>query len=171
MSVAAVCEVCESTGTTASQQLLAVHSVSICDSTSALYRHAKCGVFRKLVHGASTLPLTDTLTSEHASQAEVVHAGLKLLLMLYNSKPHETVNHLRFRDYMNMIATGKSRLRPERTHFHILHVNLQVVQWHILMAAELNLQEFSWKLLEGTCTRGYAVCHSMQVQNNNDEPM
>jgi len=157
MSVVAIREVRESIGTTASQQLLAVHALSGCDSTSALYGHGKGSVFRKLVHDASTLPLTETLTSEHASQAEVVQAGLKLLLMLYSGKPDETLNHLRFRDYMNMIATGKSRLRPERlppteraAHFHILRVHLQVVQWHTLMAAELNPQDWGWKLTEGT---------------------
>ena len=114
MSIVAIREVRESIGTTASQQLLAVHALSVCDSTSALYGHGKGSVFRNLVHDASTLPLTDTLTSEHASQAEVVQAGLKLLLLLYSGKPDETLNHLRFRDYINMIATGKSRLRPER---------------------------------------------------------
>ena len=42
--------------------------------------------------------------------------GLKLLLMLYNGRPEETLNHLRFRDYMKFTATGRSRLKLERIH-------------------------------------------------------
>ena len=102
------------------------------DSTSALYGRGKAGVFRKLVQLPDTLPLTDTLASEQASQAEVVQAGLKLLLMLYNGKPDETLNHLRYRLYMNAIAAGKSKLQPERlpptqraAHFHT-HMELVV---------------------------------------------
>jgi len=90
------------------------------------------------------LPLTDILALEHASQA-----CLKLLLMLYNGKPDKTLNHLRFRHYVNIIATGKSRLHPEilpltetAASFHIRHAHLQVVQWQTMMTVELNPQDW-----------------------------
>ena len=57
---------------------------------------------------------------------------------------------------MNFIATGKSRLNPERlppteraAHFHILRVHLQVVQWHTFMATELSPLQWGWNLVDG----------------------
>ena len=82
VSVVSVRAVRNSTDNTAAEQLLAVHALSGCDTTSALFGHGKAGVYRKVVENPDTKPLTDVLSSVDASQTAVVKASLKLLLML-----------------------------------------------------------------------------------------
>ena len=80
-----------------------------------------------------------------ATQNEVVPAGLQLLVMLYGGKEGDTPDHLRYTVYMNQIATGKTRPRPERlppteraAAVHILRAHLQIVQWKSLMSVCLD---------------------------------
>jgi len=63
-----------STDNTAADQLLAVHAISGCDTTSALFGHGKAGVYRKVVENPDTKPFTDVLSSVDASQTAVVEA-------------------------------------------------------------------------------------------------
>jgi len=51
----------ESIGTSAVRQLLVIHALTGCDTTSALYSHGKASAFWKLVRSAETLPLTDII--------------------------------------------------------------------------------------------------------------
>ena len=125
-----ICAVCESIGETVSRQLLAVHALNGCDSTSAIYGHGKIGkgsVFRKITKNSDTLPLTDVLSLTHVAQSQVAEAGLKLLVLLYGGKPGDTLDHMCCTAYMNLIATGKTRARPEHlppteraAYFHVL---------------------------------------------------
>ena len=156
MSVVSVRAVRNSIDNTAAEQLLAVHALSGCDTTSALFGHGKASVYRKVIENPDTKPLTDVLSSVDASQTAVVEAGLKLLLMLYSAKPSDTLNHLRYTTYMNLVATGGSKLRPQRlppteraARFHILRVHLQTVLWETLTEDHLNPEEWGWKLADG----------------------
>jgi len=71
VSVVSIREVCQATGTTTSKQLPAVHALSGCDSTSALYGHGKAGVFPKLM------------------KLLMIHALCLLLTHLRRSMPHK----------------------------------------------------------------------------------
>ena len=51
----------EAMGDTAAEQLLAVHAISGCDTTSALFGHGKSSVFRKVVAKPDTLPFTNVV--------------------------------------------------------------------------------------------------------------
>ena len=141
----------EATGETATRQLLAVHALSGCDTTSALYGHGKGSVFRKITKTSDTLPLTDVLSSIHATQSQVAEAGLKLLVLLYGGKPGDTLDHMCYTAYMSLIATGKTRPRPEHlppteraAYFHVLRSHLQIIQWQSLMMVELKPEEWGW---------------------------
>jgi len=91
-----------------------------------------------------------------ATQNEVVTAGLQLLVMLYGGKEGDTLDHLRYAVYMNLIATGKTRPRPERlpateraAAFHVMRAHLQIVQWKSLMSVCLDPEDWGWSLKGG----------------------
>ena len=54
-------------GHAAADQLLVIHALSGCDTTSALFSHGKAGVFRLLVKSADSSKLTDIVGSPDAS--------------------------------------------------------------------------------------------------------
>jgi len=56
-------------------QLLVVHALSGCDTTSALFGQGKCTAFNKWTRNQTALPLTDVLSSYTATQEEVAQAG------------------------------------------------------------------------------------------------
>ena len=150
-AIISVREVCDAVGETGVRQILAVHALSGCDTTSALFGHGKASVFRKVQRQTAMLPLTDLLTSHRASQTEVVDAGLQILVMLYGGKVGDSLNHLRYAVYMNLIATRRTQPRPERlppteraARFHIMRVHLQAVQWKTLSTDQLNPMEWGW---------------------------
>jgi len=153
ISVIPVRAVCTAIGTKAVQQILVVHALSGCDTTSALYGIGKPSAFKKIVDFQDGLALSEIVGSETASIADVSQAGLRLLTMLYSGKQSDTLNHLRYVTYMHLIARSSTRPRPERlppteraAHFHVLRVHLQVVQWKSLMATNLDPENWGWKL-------------------------
>lgn len=148
--------VCTALGDMATRQILVVHAISGCDTTSALFGHGKASTWKKLKQAPCTFRLTETITSCDSSRDEVLDAGLQLMSYLYNGKCSESLNHLRYTMYMNMITTRSTPLRPEclppseaAAKFHIYRVHLQVRQWASLMSVEMNPEEWGWKIVDG----------------------
>jgi hypothetical protein len=143
-------------GETAALQVLAVHAISGCDTTSALFGHGKASVWRRVTGTRYTFRETEILGSESATHEEVVDAGMKLLALIYGGKESERLNHLRYTMYMNMAATSSVKPCPERlpptenaARYHLYRVHLQVVQWRTLMATDMNAENWGWKVSEG----------------------
>ena len=123
-------------GKIAAEQLLAVHAVSGCDTTSALFGHSKCSVYKKVVSCSDTLPLTRILGSSSSSQEDVVDAELTLMSLIYDGHG-EKLNRLRFLTYNRLLSTR--RPTPERlplteraAKFNVLRAHLQTVVWEML---------------------------------------
>jgi hypothetical protein len=140
-------------GDQAVKQLLAVHAISGCDTTSALFSHGKGSVFRKNVQSSETVPLMDVLSFQEATHDAVAEAGAKLLLLLYGGSQSGSLNHLRYVTYMRLVSTSNRRPRPEKlpptdraAYFHSLRVHLQIVQGKCLIESDLNPTEWGWTL-------------------------
>jgi hypothetical protein len=88
-------EIQKDIGISAVQQLLVIHSVSGCDTTSALFGLGKVSIFRKMSGNKLSTRLTEVLSSSTASQMEVADAGCQLLVMLYGGKPGQKLDSLR----------------------------------------------------------------------------
>ena len=143
--------VCSAIGAKAVSQLLVIHAISGCDSTSNLFGHGKSSVFRTIVKCVNNETVTDTLGSATASRQDVIEAGLNLLTMLYGGKNDDTLNHLRYVSYMHQLATSKTGPNSERlpptgnaAKYHVLRIHFQVIQWKYLMEVELNAEEWGW---------------------------
>jgi len=57
-------------GNKAARQLLVMHALSGCDTTSCLYRHSKGSVWRKITSYDKTLPLTDLIESSESQRVD-----------------------------------------------------------------------------------------------------
>ena len=142
-------------GERAARQILVVHAISGCDTTSAIYGHGKSSVWKKLLQNDTT-SLTEVINDVEASHASVFEAGMKLMVLIYGGKSTDTLNHMRYIMYMSNTASSTVQQRPERlpptesaARYHIYRVHLQVVQWISLMAANIEPTNWGWKDIEG----------------------
>ena len=150
-------EIRNNVGQRAVNQLLVIHAISGCDSTSAMYGHGKVGVFKNITKHRDSEILTSIIESGSSSHAQVVEAGLRLMTLLYGGKPEsDTLNSLRYEGYMSQLSSCKNQPRPERlpptedaAKYHIMRVHIQVVQWKYLMDIELDAKEWGWKDVNG----------------------
>jgi hypothetical protein len=143
-------------GCTAVKELLVVHALTGCDTTSALFGIGKPTAFKKVTGYKAALPLAEVISSYSSTQDEVAYAGCQLLVMLYGGKSHDTLNSLRFTTYMSLCATSISKPVPEKlppteraAYYHCLRTHLQVVQWKSLMTQNINAIDWGWVLEEG----------------------
>src|SRR6218665_92376 len=140
-------------GASNAEQLLLIHAISGCDTTSALCGLGKSTVLRQFGRHRETLEFNRVLCSATANYEQVADAGHKLLVLLYGGKEGVSLNHLRYIKYMQLIAKLSSRPRPERlppteraAYFHLLRVHLQVVWWKTLQTTGLNPTDWGWKV-------------------------
>jgi hypothetical protein len=145
----------EKLGASVVGQLLVIHALSGCDTTSALYGLGKVSVFKKITSTAKLMEFVDIVGCPTASQSDVAAAGCKLLTVLYGGEVSNSLNKLRHSSYMNMCATSSTRPIPERlpptenaAYYHCLRTHIQVVQWHTLSTDALKPQEWGWKVTD-----------------------
>jgi len=143
---------------TAVEQLLVVHALTGCDTTSALFGQGKRKAFNKLAKSKIALPLSRVIMNKTATEDEVAQADCQLLVMLYGGKATDTLNKLRHTMYSSMCVGRKSRPVPERlppteraAHFHCLRAHYQVVQWETFMAGSLEVCKWGWHEEESGC--------------------
>lgn len=140
-------------GNSLSQQLLVVHAISGCDTTSALFGFGKGRILKVLSSNKASQKLSTILATASTTEG-VLEAGLQLLTMIYGGQPSDSLTRLRYLAYMNMAATSNLRIRPEclpptenAAKYHILRVRLQVSQWMQLNeSTELDPEDWGWKL-------------------------
>ena len=148
----------EEIGPIAMKQLIVIHALTGCDTTSALYGHGKVSAFKRLTGKKADLESSDILGKDNATQTEVSEAGIQLLIQLYGGKRNVNINILRHSMYMSMCSTNATRPLPERlppteraAHYHCLRVHLQVLQWKHLSTSipHMNATEWGWKFEQG----------------------
>ena len=90
-----IATVCSASGATALQQILVIHAISGCDTTSSLFGLGKSTVFKKMTNSAASQQYTAVLGSADA----VVLAGLQLLVLLCGGKPGQNLSKLCYTTY------------------------------------------------------------------------
>jgi len=144
-------------GDSAVRQLLVIHALTGCDTTSAIYGRSKAAAFSKIARCSESIPLTEVIAAADATKDRVAHAGKKLMVMLYGGKSSDNLNSLRYTKYMEKIrlsAVLPEKLPPtERAAFyHCLRVHLQVVTWMTLGSTNIEPTEWGWKNEGGRLT-------------------
>ena len=75
-----------------------------------------------------------TLADDAASCSQIASVGSQIFVKMYDGKPSDNLDYLRYIKYMGYIATSTKTLQPERlpptvraAFFHSLHVHLKVM--------------------------------------------
>ena len=116
--------------------ILFVHALPGCDTTSRVHGIGKGVPLKKLKSREEFCELAGVFNRADATKEEIIAAGEKALLHLYNAESAESLNYLRYTRFCQKVATGNASLQPENlpptssaASFHCLRVYLQVQDW------------------------------------------
>ena len=142
-------------GEQACRQLVSIHAIGGCDTTSAIFGIGKGTILKRLSAEKQYVTYTDALHDRAATAEEVVSAGLKLMVILYGGKDSDSLHKLRYKLYCKMVAESVLQPRPQKlpptesaARYHVLRAHLQAVRWSMLSASELDATEWGWKLTD-----------------------
>ena len=141
-------------GPSVCKNILFVHALLGCDTTSSIYGIGKGVALHEIKTDALFREQADVFNRAVATKKEVVEAGEKALLCLYNNKPaDESLNSLRYTRFCQKVATAKSFLQPgslpptsSAAAYHSQRVYFQIQQWEGVL---LKPAEWGWKLSSG----------------------
>jgi hypothetical protein len=133
--------------------LLFLHAILGCDTTSSLYGLGKGLALKKIVKEKQLQNAAKTFNQANPSSEEIIKSGEKALLILYDSKMEEHLDQLRYVRFCQKIAKGKSFVHPESlpptsaaAKYHSMRVYHQVQQWK---RVSLQPEDWGWKLKDG----------------------
>jgi len=120
------------------RQILFVHALGDCDTTSAIFSIGKGTVFKRLTTGTQLVDLTDIIHSRTAAVHDVVRQSFNcfLFVAIYGGKPGNSLNTLCCAMYYKMVTVSLLRPKPQKlpptknaAKFHIMRAHLQGVHW------------------------------------------
>ena len=132
-----------------------IHAILGCDTTSRLHGIGKGTSLKKFCESHHFRNQAKVFNNTSASKKEVIEAGEKALVCLYNGKSGETLDCLRYRRYCQKVATNTSQVQPQNlpptsaaATYHSLRVYFQVQQWKGVDAT-MSTEEWGWKSCGG----------------------
>ena len=141
----------EQLGKEVCRNLLFLHAITGCDTTSRLYGVGKATALKK---SENVLHFKEqaNVFSCHSTVSDVVTAGEKALVSLFGGKPGIGLNALRYQRYFEKLASKTSHIEPQNlpptaaaARFHSLRVYLQVKQWQGEDAG-MSMEDWGWKV-------------------------
>ena len=116
--------------------ILFIHAFLGCDTTSRLYGIGKGTSLSKFKASSMFREQAKVFNSDSASTCEVVDAGEKALILVYNGKLPDTLDSLRHKRFCEKVASKTSHVKPQSlpptsaaAKYHSLRVYLQVKEW------------------------------------------
>ena len=130
-------KITSSLGSSVCTNVLFVHAFIGCDTTSRLHGIGKGVALKKLATDPLFYEKAEAFNRPAATKEEIVLAGEKALLCLYNSKsPDENLDSLRYSRFCQNVATGTTFVQPESlpptsaaAAYHSQRVYFQIQQW------------------------------------------
>ena len=133
--------------------ILFIHALLVCDSTSSVHGIGKAASLRKVKNNGNFLKLAEVFGKDSSAE-EVIEAGEKALVCLYNGNDGENINHLQLRRFKEKVAKSSKyveakSLPPTRaaTKFHRLRAYFKIREWK--GGSQLKPVEWGWKLSDG----------------------
>lgn len=118
------------------QHILFLHAVLGCDTTSRLYGIGKGASVKRFQTSSAFREQAKVFNAHSASAHDVVDAGEKALLIIYNGKATDTLDSLRYQRFCEKVASKSSHVKPQAlpptssaAEYHSLRVYLQVQEW------------------------------------------
>ena len=125
-----------SLGANVCANILLVHAILGCDTTSRIHDIGKGVTLTKIRTDALFHEQANVFNHPGASKDEVLMAGEKSLLCLYNCRSDESLDSLRYTKFCQKVATGTTLVQPESlqrtsaaTGYRSLRVYFQIQQW------------------------------------------
>ena len=116
--------------------ILFIHAFLGCDTTSRLYDIGKGTSLSKFKASSMFREQAKVFNSDSASTRDVVDAGEKALLLVYNGKLTDSLDSLRHKRFCEKVASKTSHVKPQSlpptsaaAKYHSLRVYLQVQEW------------------------------------------
>ena len=119
-----------------------------CDTTSRLYRLGKVAALKLITKNSKFLELARVFSSSTTAHDNIIRAGEKALVILYNGCQHETFDITRYKRYTEKVkkaakAVAVKTLPPTSAaaQYHSLHVFFQISEWK---GEVTNLEPAEW---------------------------
>ena len=110
----------------------------ICDTTSRLHGNGKRMSVKKFKSSEEFRRQSHKFLLPNATKEEILEAGEKALLILYNAKKDSSLDSMRHKKFLDKVATKIIQVDPctlpptsSSAKFHILRVYLQCQQWRV----------------------------------------
>ena len=145
----------EHLGNLVCDNILFLHSILGCDTTSRLYGIGKCAAVVRIKNDEFFHSQAQLFMTPRANQMDVIQAGEKALLKLYNGHTDENLNELRLRKFCDKSVNSTKAVEPESlpptkaaAKYHSLRVYQQVQVW---MGNEQDVppEQWGWRIVDG----------------------
>ena len=131
--------------------ILFLHAVLGCDTTSQLFGIGKSASLKKFRSSKQFQELAKVFNRESANEREISNAGEQALVLLYNGKTSDSLDSLRYKHFHEKVATNNLHIHPKTlpptsaaAKYHSLRVYFQVNEWKG-RGTELNPLDWGWK--------------------------
>ena len=140
-------------GSDVTDNILFLHAILGCDTTSGVYGLGKKLAISKIRSDRQFRDQAGIFMSKGANREDVISAGEKALVCLYNGNPDNDINTLRYEKFCVKVATTTVPVQPSAlpptsasVKYHSLRVYHQVQQW---LDVEISPLAWGWKVSAG----------------------
>ena len=113
---------------------------------------------KKIKSDEHLMQAAEVFLTLQSSSAEIQKAGEQAMAILYNGKPDESLNGLRYKQYNEKVATNVVHVQPQvlppteaATKFHSFRVYYKICQW-MGCSNEMQPVAWGWKMSESGLT-------------------
>ncbi|KAG1676659.1 hypothetical protein GQR58_014154 [Nymphon striatum] len=116
--------------------ILFIHAILGSDTTSHVHGFGKGASLKKFTTSKQFQNQASIFYNETSTKDDIIEAGEKALVLLYNGQQDDTLNGLRYKKFCEKVATKSSHVQPQSippttraAKFHSLRVYHQVQEW------------------------------------------
>ena len=146
----------EKLGADICQDILFIHAICGCDTTSRLFGIGKGTSLKKYTSSANFRAQAVVFREDDASVEAIVDAGERAIVSLYSGKQSDTLDDLRYNKFCEKSASRSKHVQPQNlpptsaaAKYHSMRVYLQVTKWKGLT---LRPEEWGWQIRDGEFT-------------------
>ena len=139
-------------GPTVCRNMLFLHAILGCDTTSRPYGIGKAASLKKYGESVYFQDQAKVFDIPGSTQAEVATAGENALVVLYGGKQGASLDSFRYRRSYEKVATRGQQIQPQNVpptsaapRYHGFRVFLWVKQWQCL-GERMKFEDWGWKL-------------------------
>jgi len=137
-------------GNIVTNNILFLHAILGCDTMSGIYGLGKKLSISKIKCNSQFQDQAKVFMSQGASKDDIITAGERALVCLYNGDPQHGINVLRYEQFCAKAATSTMPVQPgalpptsASVKYHSLRVYHQIQEW---LGAELSFVDWGWKI-------------------------